>query len=150
MQQFSTTLAGSHSPHDQSNSLSLFLSPSSFPWTASDMRLALLLMRNCSLCVANNLQLSIMERFRHILTCFYFHFHTVHTQICLFWNGLGCPVNHIDPGEAQFQHQGQRPVSPVWKVRLPTQISSWAMTPRFIALIPHTWSDLRIFTFIVC
>lgn len=144
MQQFSTTLAGSHSPHDQSNSLSL--SHSLSPQTASDMRLALLLMRNYSSCVSNYLHPAHPHyTFRHILT--HLLRPRLHKQEDVFQNVsllLKGKTEHMYfMDSVQFQDQGQRPVSPGsrgGKSRCSKQFGSWALlrlTSCSNALIPH-------------
>ena len=131
MQQFSTTLAGSHSPHDQSNSLSVSHSPPHPPWTASDMRLALLLMRNCSLCCIElylhpaNQPASLALHFKRSGAPFSVRLFTRSSQVsmcgvCFLITVIIRPASVCEtPGSCiftdpvQIQDQGQRPVSPV-------------------------------------
>lgn len=120
MQQFSTTLADSHSPHDQSNSLSLFLSHSLFPQPASDMRLALLLVGNCSfvcVCIEVYLHPAYPHCTQNALSSARFT-----SQASCAFPDFKRLVLCSSPSLVYFQDQGQRPVAPVSRVENPAAL----------------------------
>ena len=125
MQQFSTTLAGSHSPHDQSNSLSLFLSPIPSPLncirhaprTVACEELQFVCIELTASCKPRiTLLKPLPSNPLESRVCL------LHTQIYALYlpkcGSFSCehPAHAFHGGAGAVQHQGQRPVSPASRV----------------------------------